>query len=1727
MAIDKIRPRKLNATADSRLRKADEMQDALNLVSYNDFRSSGDTTEGNDGTGNAGVLKPTRGTFEIPTSVPFFNSNDKKRVLGSVTDHAHNVVYLFVYCVNAAKQGVYAYDPTGFLPGSVAGEESWVKVFCSTLFRFPSDGFIKGDVVHINKAFESPEGKKYESQPTLYFTDNKNEPRKLHPFRALTEDFTDYSLVDTKDFITACPKAPVYPILAQYERDETESTTTFEGLPGFQFAYQNIYKGGEESALSTFSDIAVPQAYYSQGSASGADLDANNKCVLTIPTKGRTKEISEVRILRRIGNKGTWAVVDELTVEDLEGSDNTYNFFNRSIAGGFPAQTAIKPFDNLPQKAEAQAVVSDRLVYGNYVEGYDNLQVTASSSVIYHDRPEDFKQVDIKVIPTMRFVPNVGGETVVVPNKRSGFFIDTSEVQSVIEQGTTLLFNFTVKPNRNFHMYNSNDSFHGSRHLSQSDSDPKVVGDGALDAGETRGATSINQNLDTMFGANAGISVPGLNWTCVASQNVNSIPTDPIDVVFGTSAANPFILRGHPLSFSLKVKTKNTINSAPTVLKRVFTTLLASNVYEDSPVLEEDQHPYGLNQADAEDFEVIYVVKESGYDIDEGLASSVASTESSTEFQHKIDVSTGSDDRKHLIVSLLNYNMSQFSTTPNNLKHKTPCGYFIVNKAKPKFCLKNNSGSFSDGFLDFDLKHLSANSDDTEVLTAIPFINADKWKDEAYSESVSGGGYNSSNASSDNWGVRDATIWSLDSLIIDSWFCYPKSFLQNNNLDPKVFDQNSNNFPRYMNGPVPSLGLNPGDLNPVSENGGRAKNAATHGILSNLELFLGDGSNMNSNYAFRHRKAGVGAFKLKLHIPYLQAIDLKDSHLMKTFWQQGRDLMVGFLGGFDNLLEDTSRQSIVDGAIGPGGALEGRENVRKFQGGVSDYSVGSVSGEMVFSGRIAGRGFFKPEAMKAGEFQGDTVFSEAVGFHQWFHQYGLEPMLPHFGGIGYQKHLNPNAGPSDPTINSNDAVFGNADIGYIPNWHYQTTFDNTDFTNTTVAIPSGWDSFSQAISAVYLGSDDHIGDWGEIVNVDSDLELSENIEDAPIRITGSGLSLTGGGEWASGGRSFKTRANHAFGIVYYDERGRSGKVNPIVFNGSPGVYVSGYSPSERGGGSKGRVSVNIDLSNTTPPPWAHNYQIVYGGNTTKSNFIQYSTGGAFVGNKKTDVSDNEENQDEESTNIYVSLNYLQGNKDVSYAEAFGAVSPLGTKNLYTYKPGDRLRVLSYYTRPDARVWVEDVEFEIIGVENVSSQPSDNIFYNAYDDVEGVEGIEEDGEIIADVRTGQFLVLKNNPKAEGFNFSSVNAGRNTSSASEHNWNNICVVEIYSPSKEVDIESRLFYETSKVYDVAYVQNLTSSSSSLKHVPSTVSISRGDVWFKPVALATSEYGENEFLDDDAEISNPYHNRFRNLIGRLPSAASTAVDPGSYPRFRNYYVESMTFNDGFAGNNVLGIGKPNTVDKDVFQVRKGSSVIYSDKHDFSKRGLRFPSFNGTASNWKDLPNEHGKINFLLNNYDSLMCIQENKSSSIPVERNIISDASGANTLITSNKVIGVQAFFAGEYGCDNNPESVVKTDAATYFASKAKSEVYRLTSQGIQVISKEGMASYFFRLFEEAKKAQLDGQGKIYIPGGYDPLKDEFLVTISNIKSFNTTGEQEVEQDYINPVVVPEEDDENDETA
>ena len=1756
MAVNKIRPRKLNATADSRMRKMDEMQDAVNLVSTNDFRASGETTEGNDSTGNAGVLKPCRGNQMLPsldTAGAMFGTGNEniKRVLGSVTDHENNVIYFFLWHAEAGKQGVYAYDVDGFLPG-VEGNNGFKKIFTSNQFNFPSNGFVKGDIVKLSVPFDYGDVQ-YESQPVLYFTDNTNEPRKLHPFRALTEvnDLNEYSSIDIKDFITACPKTPMHAIKAEFLNDIQDPTSAFEGLPGFQFAYQHLYKGGEESALSTFSDIAVPPAYFTQGSSTVAYLSSNNKCELTIPRAsiyiepildengdstgvgeqvgevvGRTKEIKEIRILARIGNRGVWKVVEEVPAP--EGEDLIYHFYNRRIFGGLSRQDALKPFDNIPQKAQAQAVVSDRLCYANYVEGYDNVKVEAKATIEYHERPDDFGTLEIKVTPTI--MPH-GDEKdgYKQQNKRSGYHIDCSGIPNFIGAESVITLSLFIRPNRNFHLYNSYGSFHGSRHLSLdvgeeqeqgslSVEGPEVWGGGPHngDSGDEGPGASIDntcsnithiEHLDKMFGRNLGIGVlnsegqPALRWKCTNSQREDSVGSSH-KAVYGTSAANPFILRGASLEFNVRMQVDGVLedgdglhNAQVAVRDAIISVLSGDNSFN----------------FDESSLTVLSSKSEPSYFINEGLSAGNAGTSKTQALSsaHRIPVMSGDDDRKHLIWAVGSHHVIKETNELDDMVQLTPQGYCIVNKANATWGM-NNIGN---GFLELDLRSL----DDIEILTAIPFIDGEFWKDSAYEARSGEGacGIVDDGNNDRNYGVRDATYWSLDSLMVDSWYCFGEDYMLGANIPSKLFTPTPTDFPRYLNQELTegntftgTVLANPGSLNPACTGGGEMKNAA---VLNVLEAFGGYNDGLFDSDVWRIRSRGDAAFWgqdigcgnefEQWHIAGFLKIcrqyqDDSSNTPYTTSDPNGRLRMVGYLkGDVENDLLDLDKDgtsansplgggdgiSIVDGAIGPGSAPGGGENLRKMSGATEAYAIGSVSGEMIFTGRIGPRGYFLPNKLKQG------LKHQANLYDRLWKPYGQGQMLPYLGGRnymfgaglakGYIYNFKKHDGGPDTT--EEEGLYHIQDyksyLPFRPYAHYLGHYE--DNSNTYIS------SSESAVAELFVSA--KIGD-AQISAVETEARV---IDSAEVKI---------------GGRSFKTRATHAFGIVYYDERGRSGDVNPITFTtlrqglnseekavNSQGIYVKGYSNEERS--NKGRISVNIELQND-PPPWAHHYQLVYGGNTTKGNFIQYTTGGACIANLNQNELGTDEGEDPSSTNIYVSLNYLQGNRDVSYSEAFGAVSPEGLKDLYVYKEGDKLRVISYYTSEDNRVWPHDVEFDILGVENVSADPEKNIFREAYE-------LGDDNNLVASFRTGQYLVLRNNPRSEGFNYSSVKEAKNAPETNSHFWNNICVVEIYSPAKASETEDRLFFETGKMYDVG-----RDNQGNPYHKTNFITLNKGDVWFRRGAVAIPEFG-SEQEDASGEPLESF-GKFKNLLKK------GIGDGGNSPRFKDYYVESMTFNDTFAGNNVYNKGKPKAIRPDEEQVRKRSSIIYSDKHNFSRRNIKFTSFNQANMNFKDLPGEYGRINYLQNNFDSLLCIQENKTSTVPVERNILSDASGSESLIKTEDIIGVQAFFAGEYGCDNNPESVQQVDGATYFASKAKSEVYKQTSKGIAVISDIGLKSYFYRIFEEAKERQANGQGKIYIPSGFDPLKNEFLITVGNLTHLPTSGGFEYTQPNLGDV-------------
>jgi len=148
------------------------MYDALNINASSDY---GEDDEG----GNVGVIKAAQGNVAVSGFQDLFQNQHQRRVIGSVLDDQHNVIYYFVWSDDAKEQGIWAYDTDMFFPGT----QPIKKIYNSSLFKFPSNGFVKADVVVLSKN-HTVGGIDYDVDPVLYFTDGVNEPRKINVLRA-------------------------------------------------------------------------------------------------------------------------------------------------------------------------------------------------------------------------------------------------------------------------------------------------------------------------------------------------------------------------------------------------------------------------------------------------------------------------------------------------------------------------------------------------------------------------------------------------------------------------------------------------------------------------------------------------------------------------------------------------------------------------------------------------------------------------------------------------------------------------------------------------------------------------------------------------------------------------------------------------------------------------------------------------------------------------------------------------------------------------------------------------------------------------------------------------------------------------------------------------------------------------------------------------------------------------------------------------------------------------------------------------------------------------------------------------------------------------------------------------------------------------------------------------------------------------------------------------------
>ena len=175
-------------------------------------------------------------------------------------------------------------------------------------------------------------------------------------------------------------------------------------------------------------------------------------------------------------------------------------------------------------------------------------------------------------------------------------------------------------------------------------------------------------------------------------------------------------------------------------------------------------------------------------------------------------------------------------------------------------------------------------------------------------------------------------------------------------------------------------------------------------------------------------------------------------------------------------------------------------------------------------------------------------------------------------------------------------------------------------------------------------------------------------------------------------KSFKRGANHSFGMIFYDEKGRSSFVKEL---GS--VYVKDKGEIHESTNTNGKASVTISFpqiggSDQTLPDWVSKYQYVYGGSDVDT-FKQYAVSGGFANYWSYSDFDTTDSKEDASKNIYISLKGWSGS-NASYCGENGAN--------YTYNPkeGDILKVLHYDIEDSAgsftRFFPENLEFPIVG-----------------------------------------------------------------------------------------------------------------------------------------------------------------------------------------------------------------------------------------------------------------------------------------------------------------------------------------------------------------------------------------------------------------------------------------------
>lgn len=429
--------------------KGIDLDTVLEYVENGKYRYAKNIHLGITDTGNAGTIENCKGNTQITNSnilqveqalqLPVGTLTTGIKCIGGKEDVLGKRDILFISS-NIGYDHILEYN---YSNGLIS------VIYVSTFLNFDRDFLITGiNIVNGN---------------LLYWTDDKNEPRKINIDKAklaMESGFTDpdgYSSI-LPEVIRAIKYPPLFPPIIQIETDPTTKKNNIRNK-NFQFKYFYIKDDGEKSAFSPISEISVPQGseFVDPTVSTIPALSFTNNRIKVYLATGSNISV-KIGLAVRQGNTGDFYLFETYDKSQMGWADNqtvSVLFYNDKILEPIGIRESIQLFDNVPRLAKAQEYIDgNRLTYGNIFEGYNNpktldvsliptyTDITISATFLWSQTfafPYGFGYLVLPSVANGTYTPNVDyipqvGDVVIITNLTGGQLNTYYSVSYVLTQ---------------------------------------------------------------------------------------------------------------------------------------------------------------------------------------------------------------------------------------------------------------------------------------------------------------------------------------------------------------------------------------------------------------------------------------------------------------------------------------------------------------------------------------------------------------------------------------------------------------------------------------------------------------------------------------------------------------------------------------------------------------------------------------------------------------------------------------------------------------------------------------------------------------------------------------------------------------------------------------------------------------------------------------------------------------------------------------------------------------------------------------------------------------------------------------------------------------------------------------------------------------------------------------------------------------------------------------------